>query len=188
MGHVTRRIVILVTLLTLPLVAAEGDDAPPKSSKAKAALKKYDRAVEKAKADYDRAVAAAGKELRGELDVSLKAAMKAGTLDEAKRIEAAMPAGAGPLTVRADAITVTRAVYGVGDSTVDLTPMFQRLVKQSGRIQGLPAAFAQAKPTDPAPGRHKTLRIAGRYGGKPFMIAVSDAGVWNLEFGAPNEN
>lgn len=86
----TTRGILLSLLVTLPLLVAadEPKAEQPKSPKAKAALKKYDRAVEKAKADYDRAVAAAAKELNGELDVALKAAMKSGTLDEAKRIEA----------------------------------------------------------------------------------------------------
>ena len=83
------------------ILAAAGDDAaaaaadapdPPRSLKAKTALKKYDRAVEKARLAYDQAVAAATKELNGELGAALKQAMQAGSLEEAKRIEAAQSA------------------------------------------------------------------------------------------------
>ena len=93
MRTITPRRLLGVLLLTLPmLVAADTPkSAGPRSPKAKAAIRKYERSVEKAKAEYDRAVAAAAKELKAELDVALKAAMKAGSLEEAKRIESARP-------------------------------------------------------------------------------------------------
>ena len=103
MRNALRRSTVLTLVVTLPLLAlAQKPDAPepPKSPKAKAALAKYDRAVAKAKADYDRAVATAARELRGDLDDALKAAMKAGSLDEAKRIEAAL------VRVKGDAVEV----------------------------------------------------------------------------------
>ena len=89
MGHLNRY--VWVSLLIVPLLlAATGDNLKPKSAKARAAITKYDRAVAKAKADYDSAVAAAKKNLKGELDVALRAALKAESLDEAKAIEATM--------------------------------------------------------------------------------------------------
>lgn len=93
MQNALRRSTVLALVVTLPLLAlAQTPAAPeqPRSPKARAALTKYDRAVAKAKADYDRAVATAARELRGDLDDALQAAMKAGSLEEAKRIDAAL--------------------------------------------------------------------------------------------------
>ena len=56
-----RRSALVVGLAIVMLVAAGAGDAGPRSPKAKAAIKKYDRAVEQARAEYERAVAAAGK-------------------------------------------------------------------------------------------------------------------------------
>ena len=67
-------------------------DAPPRSLKAQLALRKYDRAVERARSDYDATVNAASKVLAAELDEALKLAMKSGSLDEANSIKAARDA------------------------------------------------------------------------------------------------
>ena len=84
----TRRSALVVALSIVTLVAAGAGDAGPRSPKAKAAIRAYDRALDGARAEYGRAVAAAGKALRAELDESLKQAMKAGSLDEANSIKA----------------------------------------------------------------------------------------------------
>ena len=80
---------LLAIALNVPAAPDAKSPELPKSPKAKAAIKKYERALDAAKAEHDRATAAARKELNGQLDAAIKDAMKAGTLDEAKRIEAA---------------------------------------------------------------------------------------------------
>lgn len=86
----TSRVTVLLTVLVAPLLltADEPKVGQPKSPKARAAITKYDRAVEKAKADYDRAVAAAGKAMLTELELAKKQAMKADNLPEASAIQA----------------------------------------------------------------------------------------------------
>jgi hypothetical protein len=66
--------------------------AQPKSLRARTAIKKFERSVDAAQMTYDRAVAAARKELRAEMDAAIDAAMRAKRLDDAKAIEAARDA------------------------------------------------------------------------------------------------
>lgn len=176
---------VVVAALVLPLtVAASGDEERPKSPKATIALKKYDRAVEKAKADYDRAVAAAAKELRAELDVALKGAMKSGSLDEAKAIEAAMPPRRLSAAVR-DRLVIHRAAFGVpGGKEVDVSDAV-RSACERGVVRDLYAAMA--KVPDPAPGQLKVVTISGAYGGVPFVLRAMDGVSFGVEFGAPPE-
>ena len=83
------RLPLIVGLTLMLMLVGGAGDGEPQSTKAKAALRKYERTVAKAKADYDQAVAAAGKTLSAELDEALKVAMKSGSLEEANRIKAA---------------------------------------------------------------------------------------------------
>lgn len=87
----TRRAALFVALLTLPLLAPADGERPskPKSAQAKPALRKYDDAAATAQRAYERALATARKERQADLDKALKAAMRAGSLEEAKAIEAA---------------------------------------------------------------------------------------------------
>jgi hypothetical protein len=93
----------LVIVVPIALAAGAGDVPAPRSAKARTALRKYDRAVEKARGEYDAAVAAATKVLAAELDEALKAAMKAGSLEEANSIKAAKESRATGKTPRAAA-------------------------------------------------------------------------------------
>ena len=81
-----------VAVIALAFVAA--GDAEPQSLRAKNALRKFDRAVQRADAARDEAVALAGATLAQELDEALKAAMKAGSLEEANAIKSAKEARA----------------------------------------------------------------------------------------------
>jgi hypothetical protein len=84
--HQRKRLPALVVIVLILIAAG---DAEPRSLKAKAALRKFDRAVERAEAARDEAVAAAASTLATELDEALKAAMKAGSLEEANAIKSA---------------------------------------------------------------------------------------------------
>jgi hypothetical protein len=172
---------VLATVLTLPLLtSAAGDDPGPKSPKAKAALRKYDRSVERAKAEYDRAVAAAAKDLRSELDVALKAAMSAGSLAEAKAIEAAMPVG----TKRGVLVVVDQASYGTAGALVDVTPQIRDAVNRAGgRLGHIRDVVKEIR--DPAPGERKTLRILGTFAGQRFLLSVAESGIWDAELAEP---
>lgn len=79
----------VLVLFTVLLICTGAASAEPRSSKAKTALRKYDKAIEKARADYDAVAKAAAKALSSEIDDALKTAMKSGSLEEAKAIEAA---------------------------------------------------------------------------------------------------
>ena len=90
MSNFSKRIILLFPIALLVAAGAETkpEQREPKSPVARNALKKYDEAIEKAKASYDIAEASARKELSAGLDDALKAAMAAGSLDEANRINA----------------------------------------------------------------------------------------------------
>lgn len=87
MGHLPTRVALLAVLLSFPLALGADDDAEPKSVKARAALKKYEKAVEKADAAHRKAVSDAAKVLVGELEAAKKDAMKASNLPEATSIQ-----------------------------------------------------------------------------------------------------
>ena len=113
MSNNPTRTAVLTALLILPLVGA-GDEGP-KSPKARAAIRKYEKVVERANADRDRAVAAAAQDLRAELDASLKAAMKAGSLEEAKAIEAVGKSLAAPAAKSEKARDLAASLVGTWD-------------------------------------------------------------------------
>lgn len=101
-------VMILCLMLGTCLGALGQDLAPatPKSPAAQNAIKKFDSAEAKAKAEYDQVVAAARTVLLKELEAALQAATKAGNLDEALRIRDAITA-AKP--VPASQPTITKA-------------------------------------------------------------------------------
>ena len=81
-------------VLAMLVCAVAAPDARPAGSftsrAARAAHKKYEEAVERAKQDYDRRVEAARKVAESELADAMKAATRHGDLDEANRIKAAV--------------------------------------------------------------------------------------------------
>jgi hypothetical protein len=160
------------------VAADKGEEAAevPRSPAAVAAVKKYERATAKAREAYQAALAAAGRDLKGEMDAALKGAMRAQNLEEAKAIEAAVRraeasagtgAGGGTFVVKA-------VLYGGADKRFDLT---EDLIK-AGRVRegsvDLPKDLATALGKDPAPGRLKDLQLLLTVGGTDVRIWTND--------------
>lgn len=151
--------------------AAEKADesGAPRSPAAVAAMKKYDRAVAKAREAYQAATAAAGRDLKNEMDAALKAAMRAQNLDETKRIEATVK--------RAEAAFVVKTVlYGLPGNWMDLTEDLKRVGWVSDGKVELPQdlALTLGKDKDPAPGRPKQLQILLWVNGQEVRIWSND--------------
>ncbi len=89
MKHATMLIGIVMIALAAgaPGVGAKSE-AEPRSAAAKAAIRKYDKAMEKAMQAYSREAEIAKKGAATELAVALKAATRAANLEEANRIKA----------------------------------------------------------------------------------------------------
>jgi hypothetical protein len=159
----------------------------PRSPAAVAAVKKYERAAARAREAYQAALAAAGRDLKGEMDAAMKAAMRAQNLDEAKRIEAAVrQAEASAGTGAGGGTFVVKAVlYGGPDKRFDLT---QDLAKAGWVRDGsvdLPKDLATTLGKDPAPGRLKDLQLLLTVGGTDVRISTNDVTRLQIQAGPP---
>jgi len=108
------KLFLMVSVAFLGVSVALGADSKGfKSSKAKAAQKKYEKASEKAKKEYDKKIAAAKVVYKKDLNKALKEAMKKGDLKEANKIneEIAEPKKAAEEEPEAKADTKNRLLY-----------------------------------------------------------------------------
>jgi hypothetical protein len=109
----------------------------PKSPAAVAAINKHDKAVAKARQDFDQAVGAADRQYVADLDDAMRLAMKAENVEEIKRIDAARKAvnsgtkavGVSPL------IGSWRTQSSAGDNAYTFSPTE---VRHRGSARGVP--------------------------------------------------
>ena len=175
MGAVTVGFVMLACCAARAAEKAE-DAGTPRSPAAVAAMNKYERATAKARDAYQAALAAAGRDLKGEMDAAIKGAMRAQNLGEAKAIEAAVrraeaSAGTG---AGGGTFVVKTVLYGGADKRFDLT---EDLIKAGWVREGsvdLPKDLATRLGKDPAPGRLKDLQLLLTVGGTDVRIWTND--------------
>ncbi|QNN20911.1 hypothetical protein HED60_01045 [Planctomycetales bacterium ZRK34] len=176
-----------VLLLAVFAFAGDADGWEFQTMKAKAAAVKYERAIEKAEASRDRAVAEATQQLRADLLEAQTDATRAGNLDEAVRIRSAMRQLAAdgehstkPNDAGLDAIIGKTWIWIKGESDTRVRVRFEKSgvyymlepsgEKRPGRWKPVDAYHAHAVNPDGATTRFTFDNEAGTF------LAITDNG------------
>lgn len=171
-------------LMTLALFGAP-DTSPFKTVKARDARVAYEAQLRRTEEEYAAKISAAQKAYRSALDEAKLAAMKAGNLDEANRIQAELALLDQQLKAAIEprrhdrGLVIESARFGVDDKWADVTTFVRDRVADGvlRPLGGVP---------DPAFGRHKTIMILGTYGGREFVLSfTTDNPLSSIVFGQP---
>lgn len=168
-------VAVVSPLLLVPLLADEdetGEQPRFKQSKAREAEKAYQKAVANADAEYQRKVRDALKAYTAALKAAKTAATRAGDLEDANAIDAAMKkAAADSLEApsrsgKGRQLVFTRVRYGIEGKMTDITKLVNERVKNDFvDLDDLTSMLP-----DPQWGARKSFVCEGTFGGKPFVL------------------
>jgi hypothetical protein len=188
-------LVAALLLFTTITVAADQSDSTPRSTAARSAIIRADRARQEAEQAYRKAIADINRKLLADLTVAREAVMRGGGADalaEAQRIQSAIDAAnaelakgeALPVLAHAQGLVVEKAVWSVVNepgNQRDVTEQVRQYVKNGKLV--IPKGH---KFPDLHFGKHKQLMITYSYQGQHFTVYASEEQV-GAGFTAPIE-